>query len=152
MRDYQRARVYRAEEYLDVDRFLEFSSIRECNEYAEIVWSNPKIRARFPKACKLEKPHIRESRSKVNSHAFLPPEHTIALSKVGGDLTDYAIIHELAHIITENEFTKNDDWILHGPQWVDVLLFLVKTMLGNQFYDDLVEAFLMEGVDFTRNK
>lgn len=151
MRDFQRARVYRAEDYLDESTFLKFSNIRECREYAESIWSNPAIRARFPKACSTEKPPIKQAKtSSQSSQAYWPPHEKVTLSKHGQN--DYVVIHELAHIITEREYAKGEDWIKHGPLWADVHLFLVKTMLGRDFYLNVVEAFEMEGVQYTRNK
>lgn len=147
MRDFQRARVYRAEDYIDSARFITFSTIDECRNYANLIWQNPKIRARFPTACERPLPNILKGKSKTVSYAYWPPYEKITLSRNGQK--DYWIIHEIAHIITEREYGQSGDWIKHGPEWVATHLFLVKVMLGTELAQDLTEAFLVEGVKFT---
>src|SRR6476469_2473039 len=120
MRDYQRARIYRAEEYLDRNRFVKFSSIEECREYANVVWSAPTLRARFPKALKRKAPPIKVARSKVSNLAYLPPNERVTLCELGW--CDYWVLHELAHIITEREFAVKGNRLRHGPLWVDTHL------------------------------
>lgn len=148
MRDYQRAKVYRAEEYL-LDRWMELGDIQACIRYAEMVWANPTFQARFPKAYSGNVPKIIPSRGSRYAHAYHPPKERVALPEWA--MNDYVLVHELSHIVCEREFaTGPKTWIKHGPVWCGVMLFMLELFLGRRVAEDLCEAFVMEGVEYKR--
>ena len=147
MRDFQRARVYRAEDYIDESRYMILSSIQDCIDYASRIWEDPIFRARFPKSSKARIPTIKASKSECQANAYWPPHEKITIPL--RLLYDYWVLHELAHIITEREHETDDETrIKHGPEWCDTMLWLVEKYIGKKMAIDLCEAFLIEGVRF----
>lgn len=148
MRDFQRAKVYRAEEYV-FSKAMQLDTIQLCEMYTSSVWDDPRFKEKFPRAHKGGPPPVKHSpRMKGGALAYFAPNEKISLSSKG--MTDLVVIHEIAHIVVEREHQTDDESrIFHGPEWVDTYIKLTEMFVGRPVAVELTDALLAENVRFT---
>jgi putative metallohydrolase (TIGR04338 family) len=138
-RDNQRTKVYEAENTLSpVSRV--FITVDEMQVFINNVIGSARFKNRF----KLNKP-IRVSDGRGRRRACCANfyyEYRLKMPKWAR--TDYILLHELAHAITEDKYA----W--HGPEFCANYLYLIQNFMEhNEAYTLLVDSFKETGVRFS---
>lgn len=143
MRDYQRSKVYAAEDRaFGKSKPPEFQTLSECESFAILIvssdyWQSCKGRKRFKltdgrgrrRAC-----YYGRNGSKADRYAL--PKW--ARSR-------WIIIHEFAHGLTDH---VHEDAPWHGSIFCSHYLSLVRELLGNEAAEKLANSFIEHGVKF----
>lgn len=129
-RDTQRSKVYEAE---DKAHWLTYGRSLHARTLA-----NDEVQARIDEIMEMRAIQSRWGRHKIRvtfthggGHASSPWEIALGASS----RNDWYILHEIAHCLSWNKGAS------HGKEYVGVYLFLVKTVLGQTAYDNLLAQF-----------
>jgi putative metallohydrolase (TIGR04338 family) len=156
IRDSQRQRVYDAEAFAfegtgrdeEFKTLPDYKTVAECQQYVDCVTSSDT----WTKVLGVETYDpvtVRDGRGSRSPTAFVEDDF---ISLPRWDRRRWAILHELAHIAT---FYRHDQYyddeyggqILerttadHGPEYAGVYLFLVRSFLGEEAHQALLESF-----------
>jgi putative metallohydrolase (TIGR04338 family) len=139
-RDYQRGRVYAADQCL-YEHGREFSSLGEVQTYVDDIRSGRWFRKRWPTSRSIKVQTGRSNRKSaeaigdVDGLILLPPDFWI----------EFYVLHEMSHLCTAMEF--GDLVPGHGAEFCSIYLELVRRQMGNFCWRLLRDNFLLRDVD-----
>lgn len=146
-RDAQRRKVYDAEIEAGLKRGTpRFEYISDVRDYVLKVRTNGYLRRRYEHSLQppidVQDGGNRAARATGNVSRIRLPRWA---------WSEYIVLHELAHVITEREYgILNTAW--HGREYCEILLDLVRFMLGRDQHDELKRRYKELGVKFRPKK
>jgi putative metallohydrolase (TIGR04338 family) len=145
MRDVQRKRVYDAEaEAFDHDKNTNdptFREVKAVEKYVKKVFAMKRVQKEWTRANWA--PRVKDGRGCRYPCAY----GGVTIVMPVWARREWVILHELAHIITEREYTSKTK-APHGWEFCKTYLRLVEIVMGKGAYLSLEKSFLKHGVKF----
>ena len=141
MRDFQRAKAYKAERELSIWTYngQDFRSVAEMQKYVDRLTSYKWFVDQFGSGWKIT---VKDGRGRRKACGAMTGARTGYVKMPLWSRSKLVLLHEVAHAI-------NKRWDRHGPYWAASYILLVEKMLGEEIAQELRANFRKHNVDFS---